>query len=558
MTEPAWPEPSFPDYVPTVANAVADAAAARGDHPFVVTPEDSVTYAQLDGRSRHLAARLVQAGVTKGDKVAVLFPNSAAWVISWVAVTRIGAVIVPVSTFYKEFELGRFLRHSDVGYLLGVPTFLTHDYAQRIAAVAPELADQTGTELLLPSLPQLRAVFFWGDSPVPWATGGWGEGLDDEPPALPAAVAAAMEEDVTPADPMMLMYTSGSTADPKGALHSHGGMTRHATNLAALSEWESSFRLWSPMPFFWIGGFHTIMFRTLVSGATLVTQGAVDAGEVLETVEREKVTHILAWPGTNQSLMDHPRYASTDFSSVLGGSLYDQVPVDRRPPDLTLSCNSLGMTETCGPHSSYRLHEERHGVPPEYQGTFGRRVPGVEVRIVDFDTGEPLPDGMEGEVVVRGYSVMLGIYKQERADTFDADGWYHTSDRGLYRDGWLFFSGRQSDMIKTSGSNVAPAEVEMCLTTFPEVMQAFVLGVPHPTHGQDVVALVVPWSSESGDHGTLDTQDIRARLKQQLSSFKVPGRFFVLNEDEVPWLPSQKPDRRALAKLAQELVKANV
>jgi acyl-CoA synthetase (AMP-forming)/AMP-acid ligase II len=113
-------------------------------------------------------------------------------------------------------------------------------------------------------------------------------------------------------------------------------------------------------------------------------------------------------------------------------------------------------------------------------------------------------------------------------------------------------------MIKTSGSNVAPAEVEMCLTTFPEVMQAFVLGVPHPTHGQDVVALVVPWSSESGDHGTLDTQDIRARLKQQLSSFKVPGRFFVLNEDEVPWLPSQKPDRRALAKLAQELVKANV
>jgi acyl-CoA synthetase (AMP-forming)/AMP-acid ligase II len=556
MTEPVWAEPTFPDYPPTVANAVADAAGTWGDHQFVVTPDDSVTYAQLDRRSRHLAARLVDAGVTKGDKVAVLFPNSPAWVISWVAVTRIGAVIVPVSTFYKEFELGRFLRHSDVGFLLGVPSFLTHDYVGRLAAVAPELDDQTGPQLLLASLPQLRGVFFWGDSPVPWATGGWGDGLDDEPPERPAAVAAAMEADVSPADPMMLMYTSGSTADPKGALHSHGGMTRHATNMAALSQWESSFRLWSPMPFFWVGGFHTIMFRALVSGATLVTQGAVDAGEVLETIEREKITHVLAWPGTTQALMDHPRYASTDFSSVLGGSLYEQVPADRRPSDMTLSCNSLGMTETCGPHSSYTVHEEHHGVPPEYRGTFGRMVPGVEVRIVDFDTGEPLPDGVEGEVVVRGYSVMLGIYKQERADTFDVEGWYHTSDRGLYRDGWLFFSGRQSDMIKTSGSNVAPAEVEICLTAFPEIMQAFVLGVHHPTHEQDVVALVVPWSSASGEPGTLVTDDITARLRQQLSSFKVPTQMFVLSEDQVPWLPSQKPDRRALARLAEELVKA--
>ncbi len=111
-------------------------------------------------------------------------------------------------------------------------------------------------------------------------------------------------------------------------------------------------------------------------------------------------------------------------------------------------------------------------------------------------------------------------------------------------------------MIKTSGSNVAPAEVEICLTTFPEVMQAFVLGVPHPTHEQDVVALVVPWSSETGEPGTLDTDDVTARLRQQLSSFKVPTQMFVLSEDQVPWLPSQKADRRALARLAEELVKA--
>ena len=350
-----------------------------------------------------------------------------------------------------------------------------------------------------------------------------------------------MEADVSPADPMMLMYTSGSTADPKGALHSHGGMTRHATNMAAMSEWESSFRLWSPMPFFWVGGFHTIMFRALISGATLVTQGAVDAGEVLETIEREKVTHILAWPATAQALMDHPRYASTDFSSVLGGSLYEQVPADRRPVDMTLGCNSLGMTETCGPHSSYTVHEERHGVPPEYRGTFGRMVPGVEVRIVDFDTGKPLPDGVEGEVVVRGYSLMLGIYKQERADTFDAEGWYHTSDRGLYRDGWLFFSGRQSDMIKTSGSNVAPAEVEICLTTFPEVMQAFVLGVPTPPTNRTWWRWSCPGRARPANRGRSTPTTSRPGSGSSSRRSRCPRRCSCCPRTRSPGCPARRP-----------------
>src|SRR5581483_4208248 len=145
-----------------------------------------------------------------------------------------------------------------------------------------------------------------------------------------------------------------------------------------------------------------------------------------------------------------------------------------------------------------------------------------------------------------GYSLMLGLYRKERSEVFDADGWYHTGDRGYFRDGWFFFTGRQSDLIKTAGSNVAPIEVEMCLTGLPEVKLAFVLGVPHPDRGQDVVAVVVadPELPER-DPGEL-AELVRAWAREQLSSYKVPRRVFVVGNEDVPWLTSQKADRRAL------------
>jgi len=546
-------EPVFPSYDPTVGNAVADAARRRGDHDFLVTADERITYSELDRRSKHLAARLITDGVGKGTKVAVLFANGPAWVTCWAAITRIGAVMVPVTTFYKARELGRLLRHADVAYLVGVPAFLNNDYAKRLEEIAPELAGHGPGPLYLPSLPQLRGVFFWADSPVTWARGDYGTGLDDEPATPFGEIAVGMEADVTPADPMMLMYTSGSTADPKGVLHSHGATTRHAANLDDRSKWQETYRMWTPAPLFWIGGFHNVMYRCLVAGTTLITQATADPSESLVLLAAERVTHVLAWPASTKAIVELPEYAETDLSSIIAGTMYEALPPARRPLDPSLLCESLGMTETCGPHSGPTQDEDVHGVPPEYRGTHGRTIPGIEVRIADFVTGEFLSDGEEGEVVVRGYSVMLGLHKKERADTFDADGWYHTADRGFFRDGWLFFTARQSDMIKTSGSNVAPAEAETLLVSYPEVMRAFVFGVPHPTRGQDVVALVVPWSDGAGGTVALDTDDLVARLRSQLSSFKVPRRIHMIADEDVVWLPSQKPDRRSLNALAEKL-----
>ena len=548
--------PTFPDHRPTVPELLRAGRARYGDNDCVVTPDERLSYAELDDRSRRLAARLAEAGVGKASRVGLLFPNGAAWVVAWAAAARLGAVVIPVNTFYKTPELARFLRHSDVQVLLGVDRFLQHDYLERLEAIAPGLAGHGPGPLLLPGLPQLRRVLLWGASPRRWAAGGFGSGLDAEHgDAGLDAVVDAMGDDVAPGDEMLVTYTSGSTGEPKGVVHSHGALVRHARNLAALSDVDQSSRLWTPMPLCWVGGFAFTLLRAMSVGACFLTQEVFEAGAALRLLQQERVTNVSAWPAVAKSLTEHPDYATADLGSLRAGSFYDALPPDRRPPDPSLVVGSLGMSETCGPHTFWRPGEEVTGAPDAYRGSFGHEVPGTEHRIVDPDRGVDLPEGEEGEVLVRGYSLMVGLYKHERSEVFDRDGWYHTGDRGYFRDGWFFFTGRQSDLIKTAGSNVAPAEVEACLMAYEDVKLAFVVGVPHPDRDQDVVALVVPWGGEAAPGPAPGGAELRERLRQELSSYKVPRHVFVISDADVPWLVSQKVDRRALLAVAERLAR---
>jgi acyl-CoA synthetase (AMP-forming)/AMP-acid ligase II len=296
------------------------------------------------------------------------------------------------------------------------------------------------------------------------------------------------------------------------------------------------------------------MLRALAGGGTVVTQAVVDIGESLALLGRERVTNVVAWPATAASMAEHPARHEVDLRALRGGVLWWAMPPDRRPPDPGLTPAALGMTETAGPHCAYEASLEATGVPPEHRGTSGRVVPGVEVRVVDAETGTDQPDGTPGEIWVRGYSLMSGMHKRERGEVFDADGWYHTGDLGLFRDGWMHFVGRASDMIKTRGMNVAPAEVEAALAARPEVLRAFVVGVPDATAGQLVVALLVARAGDDGTPLRIDGDAVRAELKRELSSYKLPAHVFAIDDADVPWLSSQKVDRRRLAALAAELV----
>jgi acyl-CoA synthetase (AMP-forming)/AMP-acid ligase II len=549
--------PTFPDYPPTVPELLRAGTQRFGGRDCVVTPEDRLSYAELDETSRRLAARLVVAGIGKGSRVGVLLPNGCPWVQVWAAASRIGAVVIPVNTFYQPPELARFLRHSDIETLVAVGSFAHHDYLDRLEQIAPELASAGPGPLLLPSLPQLRQVLLWEASERAWAQGGLGEAVGGSSPRCGGerageaeALVDALGEDVHPSDVMLVTYTSGTTGEPKGVVHSHGALVRHARNLAQLSELDESARVWTPMPLCWVGGFAFTLLRAMSVGACFVTQELFEPASALALMERERITHVSAWPAVSKALTEHPNFATTDLSTVRGGALYDAMPASKRPRDPSLVVSSLGMSETCGPHTFWYPGEDETGAPEAYRGTFGHEVPGTEHRIVDPDTGADLPEGEEGEVLVRGYNLMLNLYKKERSEVFDADGWYHTGDRGYFKHGWFFFTGRQSDLIKTSGSNVSPAEVEAYLQGVEEVKLAFVVGVPHPERGQDVVALLVPW----GEAASLDLDALRRRMRSSLSSYKVPRHFFLISDAEVPWLVSQKADRAALAALAEKLV----
>jgi acyl-CoA synthetase (AMP-forming)/AMP-acid ligase II len=533
--------PSLP-YPPTVPDFIRTRSEAFGERPLIVLGDERISYAEADLRSARLARGLLAAGVAKGMRVAVLFPNGPDWVTTWLALARIGAVTVPLNTFYKPRELGFVLHHADAHALLCVPRLLGNDYLERLEAFAPSLVGQKAEVLLAPELPFLRHVWVFGDGEArSWTRPARAlSEAADATPALDDAFLAAVEACVTPADPMIVIYSSGSTADPKGAVHTHGSVLRHSFNLNAFRDLETEDRVFSPMPFFWVGGLVFSLLSVMHKGAFLICEEAFEPGHTLALLERERATIAAGWPHYAKAMTDHPSFASRDLSSIRGGNLYAVLPEAVRPGDPELRSNSLGMTETGGPHSIDRMDVD---LPEKLRGSFGRSVPGLEHKIVDPETGRTLPPGASGEICVRGYSVMQGLHKVEREASFDADGFYHTGDGGrLDAEGYLYFEARLGDMIKTAGANVTPREVEVQLESQPEVQSAFVVGVPHPERGQNVAAVLVLNRGAS-----LDAETCRSRLREQLSAYKIPRHFFFEDKAALPFTDSGKIDKRRLA-----------
>ncbi|WP_432246496.1 class I adenylate-forming enzyme family protein [Mycolicibacterium sp. ELW1] len=509
---------------------------AHADGEFLVTDNERLSFAEADAQSRTLAEALLASGVGKGTRVGILFSNCAQWLISWLAAARIGALTVPLSTFAPGVELARLLRHTDTHVLLMGRSIAGRDLVDRLAEALPGLADGEPA-ITLAAVPYLRRVHVWPDCDRSWATP-WPR------PAKPAvSLADSAEQEVRPSDELVLVTTSGTTALPKSVAHTHGSLVRHAAILARHRGVTAADRIYSPMPFFWVGGLTMAVLQALCTGATVLAQDVFEPGATLALLERERATFISCWAQASQAMADHPDFAKRDLSSVRGGTMVQALPPERRPSEPELTPNLLGMTETGGPHTMVEVPDTP--LPPERRGSFGIPLPGVVAhRIVDATGGE-LPPGQDGEIQVRGQLLMSGIYKQERHDVFTADGWYPTGDRGWFdAAGHLHFTGRASALIKTAGSNVSPAEVESVLDAMPGVLHSFVVGLPHPVRGEVVAAAVVP------SQGTkLSPEVVIAHARSNLSSFKVPTVLSVLAESEVPMLPTGKVDRQALVRL---------
>jgi acyl-CoA synthetase (AMP-forming)/AMP-acid ligase II len=538
----------FPDYTPSVPSFIRHLQDEFGDRTLIVLDDRGLSFAEADEQSARLARGLLANGIGKGSRVGVLMPNGPDWLLAWLATTRIGAVLVPLNTFFQTRELAWILRHADVQSLLTVNAFLSHDYLERLEAAAPGLASHTGPPFRIPDLPYLRSIFVWGECDRKWARSGpdlIATAGDD--PALDAGFLAAVERDVYPADPMTILYSSGSTADPKGAIHTHGTVIRHSYNLSSTRGLTPEDRVWSPMPFFWVGGFVFALLGNMHAGATTLCEEVFDPETTLAFLERERVTVALGWPHFGKALADHPTRPQRDLSSLRAGNVPDILPPELVPEDPELRPNALGMTETCGPHT---WSEGEGALPESLRASFGVSVEGVEHKVVNPESGETLAPGELGELCVRGYNLMQGLYKVERESVFGKDGFYHTGDAGYFDErGVLYFKARLGELIKSGGANVTPGEVEQVLMLFPEVKQAFVVGVEDAERGQAVEAAVVL------EHDRPATGEaLRARVKQELSAYKVPRHIYIYPDGGLPFTDTGKIDKRKLASLLQQRI----
>jgi acyl-CoA synthetase (AMP-forming)/AMP-acid ligase II len=360
------------------------------------------------------------------------------------------------------------------------------------------------------------------------------------------ALLAAVEHEVVPGDDAFVVYTSGSTAAPKAVVHGQWAVARQPPVLATYFDLQCGDRTLCLLPAFWMGGISAAL-QVLSTGSTLVYPASPDLDIVLDTIERHNVTNIVIWHMLAKLIAAaKARGINLDALRITTGPTYDEngEPIPRR-----LQTRMLGMSESFAPHSAEPVTRR---LPESKAGAAGRAVNGIERRVVDPETGVEVAAGEVGELYLRGGALMTGFYKVPRDEVFTADGFFPTNDLvRIDADGYAFFVGRTSDMIKTNSANVSRLEVEAALNALPEVELSIVAGLPDPELGELVAAAVVPTPGSDPSEA-----DIKVALRETLSGFKVPRRIVFITHDDVPRTPTGKVRLFELAELVSAHLEA--
>ncbi len=487
-----------------------------------------LTRGELADFSRLAAWRLAAAGVRRGTRVGLLCSNRIEWLPIAFGAFQLGAVLVPLSTLWKRDEIAYALRHAEVEHLVTLAGFRRHDYL----ATLGELGIGTGA-VAAADFPALRQVVVLGDAPAGAAR--W----DDLPGGAPAL------DDVHPTDVATIFFTSGTTAQAKAVVHSHRALVTAARGIAGALGIGPDDAWWGHMPLFWSGGFVLGALATLAGGGRIVLQETVEPGAALELLAAEGCTIMAGWHQAG-ALLEHPAFDASRLR-LRKGTAHPLAERLLGPEHQAVGC--YGMSETATFVSAARFDDPA----PIRTGTFGRPLPGTEIRIVDPETGGALGRGETGEIAVRGPTLMEGYLGVPRESTLDADGFFRTGDLGhLDADGHLHFTGRLKDVIKTAGVNVAATEVEATLGRHPAVHAAHVVGVPHPTRGENVVAFV---AFRPGAAATPD--ELRDFCRASLAAYKVPRHVLAIAEADVPRTASGRVEKATLRRLAAERLAAD-
>lgn len=471
------------------------------------------TYEDLEREAFAIAGGLVERSVGHGTRVAVLMGNRPEAVAAIFAIALAGGIAVPISTFSTPDELTDLLARSAVAGVLTQSHLRNVEFGRDVAALVGR-----------PELPYLAWTAAVGEP-------AWRSLVEEGAARRPQIEARAAS--VGPGDPGLIQFSSGTTSTPKAMVHVHQAPTLQFWLHADIFRRTPDSRVWAPLPLFWTAGFTTALGATLAGGGCFVLQEVFEAGEALALLQRERVTEPYTLPHQAAALAEHPGWAGADLSSlreVFGKSVFTRHPSVEGDTSWNMPV-AYGMSETCASVVSHRWDTTR----PAMRASTGRLLPGVRLRVVDPSTGYEVGRGQEGELAVAGPTMMDRYLGRTRAETFDADGFLRTGDLGhVDDDGAVHWTGRRTEMIKTAGANVSPAEIEVALRANPTVLRARVVGIPDERLGEAVTLCV-----ELADGAQPSTESLRAFLAERLATYKVPRHVLFFDPGELPTTASE-------------------
>ncbi|MBU2547827.1 MAG: AMP-binding protein [Proteobacteria bacterium] len=531
----------------TIGQALREAASLWGDREALAAKNERLTYAELYQRAGRLALGLSRLGVGKGDHVATIFGTGTEWVVVKYALHILGAVIVPLNVTFRSDELAYALKQADVKTLIMVDELRQGNYVDILGRIDPGLTASTGPELVSDVLPELRRVVCFSPDGKRYDFAHdlfevLASGSDFTDHQADAFLAPGR-----PDDPCNILFTSGSTARPKGVVHVHRSLLGIAEHLYGRS-WnlEPGHRLLSYLPFYHIGGCVYAPLGALMRGCFLYVNDFVPE-EIMALIEQERICNYGGFDFHFHSVENHPRFKDFDLGSVrfvllaVGPEGYDNCR--KVLPGAEIVTHHYGFTEGTGVS---HWPEERDEQVRKY--TNGRPWPGIEVKVVDPVSGETVPPNQPGELCLRGWNRFQEYYKnpEETAKAIDPDGFFHSGDYGwMDEKGNVVYRGRYKMMIKSGGENVSEREVEIFLESLPGVKSVQVIGLPDDKWGEAVTAVIEP------DPGAdLTREAVVEYCRDRIANFKIPKHVLFFTQEEWPLLGAGKVSKIELKKMA--------
>jgi len=503
----------------TIGDLLVRAESRDGGHLFVVSETDRVHYSELLQSSKNVARGLLALGVKKGSHVGIYMPNSIRFLEVFFGVSMLGAVTVPIHSRYRTEELRHIVSHGDLEVVCTSGEVAEVDHPARFHAAFPEIGSSAGRVLQLQEFPTLKYVVAFNSLTVPH---GFMSDSEFFARALKKIDVEPLDflSTVDPSDVAMILYTSGTTAHPKGCVHTHQGLVRNAMNMGRtrffLTERDV---FWDPLPMFHVGSLLPLL-AVADAGATFLTMSKVDGEVGLNMIEKERATWLFpAFPAVTNAILDATSFESRDLASVrMTMCTGPTTMLERLQSALpnAIQISTYGSTETGGVVVYHLPSDSRE----TRATTCGTAMDGVEIRIIDIESREVVPAGCRGEILVRGYSVLLSYFKDEVASqrAIDAEGWFHTGDLGqLDEGGTLSYHGRLSDMLKVGGENVSPLEVEAVIGKHSSVAVVQVVACPDDRLGEVVAAFV-----ELKDGCSATEAELIDFCRVRIASFKAP------------------------------------